>query len=287
MVAGSSLVTGSATARAESSSTLRVLTALNELSRQEVAALGLVLAIVGFSVVAAILLMRARTRGAATEQAYRGELERLRAESDRNHALLLAEPQIIIAWPAGSDRADIAGDVSFLLPPGSPQGRALAFATWLAPEPSLQLDRAVKSLRNDAESFVLHLTTLSGRTVEATGRAIGGQAILRLREISGLRRELAEMTRRYNTLFEETDILRSFATALPWPIWARRRDDFADLRQSRLRRRGRYDLGRRRDQPESRHSRHRRSGGFGARAVGPAKILGARADRGSRRAANF
>ena len=100
----------------------------------------------------------------------------------------------------------------------------LAFGTWLAPEPSLQLDRAVKSLRNDAESFALHLTTLSGRTVEATGRAIGGQAILRLREISGLRRELAEMTRRYNTLFEETDVLRTFATALPWPIWARRRD---------------------------------------------------------------
>ncbi len=224
LAAGSSLVTGSGTARAESSSTLRTLTVLNELSRQEIAALGLVLAIVGFSVVAAILLMRARTRAAAMEQAYRGEVERLRAESDRNNALLLAEPQIIIAWPAGSDRADIAGDVSFLLPTGAPQGRLLAFGSWLAPEPSLQLDRAVKTLRNDAESFVLHLTTLSGRTVEATGRAIGGQAILRLREISGLRRELAEMTRRYTALFEETDILRSFATALPWPIWARRRD---------------------------------------------------------------
>jgi signal transduction histidine kinase len=223
-LAGSSLVAESGAARAETISPLRVLTAFNELSRQEIAALGLVFAIVGFSVVAAILLMRARTRSAAAEQAYRGELERLRAEADRNHALLLAEPQIIIAWPAGSDRADIAGDVSFLLPQGSPLGRSLAFGSWLAPEPSLQLDRAVKSLRNNAESFVLHLTTLSGRTVEATGRAIGGQAILRLREISGLRRDLADMTRRYNALFEETDILRSFATALPWPIWARRRD---------------------------------------------------------------
>jgi signal transduction histidine kinase len=223
-LAGSSLVAGSGAARAETISPLRALTAFNALSRQEIAALGLVLAIVGFSVVAAILLMRARIRSAAAEQTYRGELERLRAESDRNHALLLAEPQIIIAWPAGSDRADIAGDISFLLPQGSPLGRALAFGAWLAPEPSLQLDRAVKSLRNNAESFVLHLATLSGRTVEATGRAIGGQAILRLREISGLRRDLAEMTRRYNALFEETDILRSFATALPWPIWARRRD---------------------------------------------------------------
>jgi signal transduction histidine kinase len=220
-VAGSTLLGSAGTAQAD---TLDALNVLSELTRQEIVALGLVFAIVGFSVVATILLMRARMRGAASEQAYRGELERLRAESDRNHALLLAEPQIIIAWPAGSDRADIAGDVSLLLAPGAPQGRVLAFGTWLAPEPSLQLDRAVKSLRSDAEGFALHLTTLSGRTVEATGRAIGGQAILRLREISGLRRELSEMTRRYNTLFEETDVLRTFATALPWPIWARRRD---------------------------------------------------------------
>jgi len=48
--------------------------------------------------------------------AYRGELERLRAESDRNHALLLSNADHI-AWPAGSDRADIAGDVSLLRRP--------------------------------------------------------------------------------------------------------------------------------------------------------------------------
>ena len=223
-VCGSAFVCSPAIAHAEPLASSRALTMLDDMSHQEVAALGLVLAIVGFSAVAATLLMRARTRAAANEQAYRGELDRLRAESDRNHALLLAEPQIIIAWPAGSDLADIAGDVSLLLPSGAPQGRLLAFGTWLAPEPSLQLERAVKALRNDAESFALHLTTLSGRTVEATGRVVGGQAIMRLREISGLRRELAEMTRRYTSLFEETDILRSFATALPWPIWARRRD---------------------------------------------------------------
>jgi signal transduction histidine kinase len=199
-------------------------TLLGDLSHHEIAALGLVVAIVVFSVVAATLLMRARTRAAASEQAYRGELERLRAEADRNHALLHAEPQIVIAWPAGSDLADIAGDVSLVLPPGGPQGRLLALGSWLAPEPSLELEHAIGALRNRAEAFSLHLTTLAGRAVEATGRAVGGQAIVRLREISGVRRELSEMTRRYNTLLEETDILRSFAGAVPWPVWARHRD---------------------------------------------------------------
>ena len=98
----------------------------------------------------------------------------------------------------------------------------LAFGTWLAPEPSLRLERAVEALRNDAESFALNLATANGRAIEAVGRVVGGQAIVRFRELSGLRRELAEMTLRYNTLMEETEILRGFATAIPAPVWARR-----------------------------------------------------------------
>ncbi|WP_204319740.1 hypothetical protein, partial [Klebsiella pneumoniae] len=89
--------------------------------------------------------------------------------------LLLSEPQVVVSWRAGDDFPQIAGDASLLLADGSPQ-RLLAFGTWLAPEPSLQLERAVDRLRNDAESFALNLTTLTGRAVEAVGRIVGGQA---------------------------------------------------------------------------------------------------------------
>src|SRR6202035_4237071 len=34
-------------------------------------------------------------------------------------------------------------------------------------------------------------------------------------------RELAESNLRYKTLLEETELLRDFAAAAPWPIWAR------------------------------------------------------------------
>jgi signal transduction histidine kinase len=98
----------------------------------------------------------------------------------------------------------------------------LAFGTWLAPEPALQLEQAVTGLRDAGEGFLLNLTTSAGRAIEAMGRAVGGQAILRIRELSGLRRELAEMTLRHKTLAEETEMLRGFAAAAPWPIWARR-----------------------------------------------------------------
>ena len=98
----------------------------------------------------------------------------------------------------------------------------LAFGTWLAPEPSLRLERAIDTLRNNAEGFALNVATASGRAIEAVGRVVGGQAIVRFRELSGLRRELAEMTLRYNALMEETEVLRGFASAIPAPVWARR-----------------------------------------------------------------
>lgn len=198
-----------------------ILTSLGGFDRQDIVALALALAVLGFSVVSAILLMRTRTRAAESEDRLRGDIQALQAENDRSKALLLSEPQVVVSWRAGDDFPQIAGDASLLLADGSPQ-RLLAFGTWLAPEPSLQLERAVDRLRNDAESFALNLTTLTGRAVEAVGRIVGGQAIVRFRELSGLRRELAEMVIRYNTLLEETEVLRGFATAIPSPVWARR-----------------------------------------------------------------
>ena len=38
---------------------------------------------------------------------------------------------------------------------------------------------------------------------------------------AGLRRELAESNLRYKALLEETELLRDFAAAAPWPIWAK------------------------------------------------------------------
>lgn len=207
-------------ARAEALSTLEPV---SELSRQELAALVIALAVLGFSVVAAILLMRTRIRAAGNEARLSADVQRLQADADRYRALLFVEPQVLVAWAAGESLPQISGDISLLLPldPTHPQ-RLMVFSSWLLPEPALQMNRAVEALLDKGESFSLHLTTAAGRSVEAMGRAIGRQAILRIRELSGLRRELADLTLRYKSLQEETDALRGFASAAPWPIWTRR-----------------------------------------------------------------
>jgi signal transduction histidine kinase len=194
-----------------------------DLNHQEFAVLATAMALLGFSVVSAILLMRNRTLAASNEAKLRGQINELTAQTDRLSALLFAEPQVVISWPAGDDRPRISGDTSLLLPEGlqqSPQ-RILTFGSWLPPEPARQMDRAVDALREKGEGFLLNATTSAGRAVEAMGRATGGQAIVRIRELSGVRRELAESNRRYKTLLQETELLRDFAGAAPWPIWAK------------------------------------------------------------------
>jgi signal transduction histidine kinase len=203
---------------------LDAISTLFDFNRQEIAVLATALALLGFSVVAAILLMRTRVRAARSEARLRSDIQGLQFQADRFRALLFAEPQILISWAAGDNRPQISGDTSLLMPQDSqayqPQ-RILAFGTWLPPEPALQMDHAVDALREAGEGFLLNLTTSNGHSVEAMGRAIGGQAIVRIRELSGLRRELAETNCRHKALSEETEMLRGFVAAAPWPIWAK------------------------------------------------------------------
>ncbi|SDO15622.1 PAS fold [Afipia sp. GAS231] len=195
-----------------------------DFNHQEFAVLTASLALLGFSVVAAILLMRTRVRATRIELRLRANIAGLQDQADRLRALLFAEPQILIAWAAGENRPQISGDTSLLISADAAQSspqRILAFGTWLPPEPALQMDHAVDALREAGEGFLLNLSTSNGRAIEAMGRAIGGQAIVRIRELGGLRRELAESNLRYKTLQEETELLRDFAAAAPWPIWAK------------------------------------------------------------------
>src|SRR3982075_1453953 len=196
-----------------------------DLNRQEIAVLATALALLGFSVVAAVLLMRTRVRATRNEARLRSDIGDLQVQADRLRALLFAEPQILISWSACDDRPQISGDTSLLMPQVSQHHRLqriLAFGTWLPPEPALQMDHAVDALRDAGEGFLLNLTTSAGHAVEAMGRAIGGQAIVRIRALSGLRRELAEINLRHKALLDETEILRAFLAAAPWPIWAKR-----------------------------------------------------------------
>jgi signal transduction histidine kinase len=190
------------------------------LDRHEIAALALTLGVLLFAVVTAILLVRTRSRSAAAEARLRDQVVALKAERDRCNAMLLSEPQILVSWAAADIEPDILGDTALVTAAPMPQ-RVLAFGTWLDPEKAQAMEHALDALRARGESFSMPLMTTAGRAVEADGRAIGGRAVLRLREVTGLKRELAEVNARHEKLVNDVESLRMLIDAMPAPVWVR------------------------------------------------------------------
>jgi len=128
------------------------------------------------SATAALLYLSSRGKRAVRERQIAAELSAARAALDRASAFLAVEQQIMVAWGAASDEPDISGDVSLVLE-AAPARSVLAFGAWLAPDLASKLEACVERLRQRGESFRLPLLTISGRHVEADGRAIAGRAV--------------------------------------------------------------------------------------------------------------
>jgi signal transduction histidine kinase len=196
-----------------------VLSAQGSIDRHELAILVLILGLALFAVVTAIMLVRSRTRLVRLEAWSRDEIAGLRNDLDRANALLLSEPQLMVDWPAASDEPSIEGDAA-LVGVSAPH-RVLAFGTWLEHGKARAMEQAVDALRSHGEAFAMTLTTLADRPIEAQGRAIGGRAVLRLKDASGIKRDLVTIASRYETLLTELTALRTLIEALPSPAWTR------------------------------------------------------------------
>ena len=194
--------------------------AVTSLDRHELITLALILGGILFGVITAIMLVRTRMRGATTEMALREELGALRAESDRFNAMLRSESQVLVSWAAADNEPEIVGDTALITSAAAKQ-RVLAFGSWLEPDKAQAMERATDALRVNGESFSMPLMTLAGHAIEAGGRVIGGRAVLRLRDVTGIKRELAELNARYEKFAGEMESLRALLDALPSPVWAR------------------------------------------------------------------
>jgi signal transduction histidine kinase len=199
-----------------------VVDGLAAIGRQQFAVVELTLALVCFGLLAILVLLRTRRAAADTERKLRDEFSALLAERDRLKALLTVEPQVLVSWAAGAEIPEIIGDTALLV--GGTQQRVLAFGAWLSAAAAQQIEGAVDTLRAEGRGFIMQLTTRAGRPLEAEGRAIGGSAILRLRDIGGLERELTELKHRHAQLTQDLGTLHRLVDTLPAPVWARDTD---------------------------------------------------------------
>jgi signal transduction histidine kinase len=193
--------------------------ASRSIDRHEVSALAVLVGLLLFAVVTAIMLVRARSRAARLEASAHDAIVALRADLDRANALLLSEPQVMVDWPAASDEPSIEGDPAVV--GASAAHRVLAFGSWLDAARATAMETAVEALRTRGEAFSMAFTTLGGRPIEAQGRAIAGRAVLRLKDASGVKRELLDLAGRHEALLNEVGALRALVERLPSPVWAR------------------------------------------------------------------
>jgi len=191
--------------------------------RQQLAMLMLTLGLICFAVLATIVLLRTRKAAPTNESVTHDEAMALRAEIDRLKTLLLSQPQVLVAWAAGSDVPEIFGDTGIVVS-GSVPERVLAFGTWLEPAAAQRMQQAVDDLRSDGRSFVMTLTTRAGHPLEAEGRAVAGRAVLRLRDVSGIESELIDLASRHDRLMGDFETMKALLNSLPAPVWARDHD---------------------------------------------------------------
>jgi signal transduction histidine kinase len=190
------------------------------LNRQEVTSLALTLGILLFAVVTAIGLLRSRTNAAAERAEARREIARLRAEADRMTALLLSEPQVVVIWRSLTAEPAVLGDVATISGLDSSR-RILAFGSWLGAEPASAMEAAVEALRKRGKAFGFSILTPRGKHIEAEGRPVGGVAVLRLRDVTGAKRDHAAVSAKHKQLEDEIELVRNLLELMPAPVWIR------------------------------------------------------------------
>ena len=147
------------------------------------------------------------------------EMAELRKNLLTAEAIIKAEPQVLVFWEQGQGVRVMTHTLASI--PGLPQQHAelLKFGQWLDLASAQELKRGLDALFADGRPFSSLLKTAAGGHVEADGRAAGGRAILRLRDVAGRKRDLARILDQHRQLVRDTLAGRTLLDALPMPAW--------------------------------------------------------------------
>jgi signal transduction histidine kinase len=171
----------------------------------------------------ALMMTSTRRRHAQRERELGVELERTRAELDRVKQFLAGEPQIVVVWDRADAEPRVEGEFTLVSEAMNPR-RILSFGGWLEPVTAARIEESVAKLLSRGEGFSATVASLKGRHLEVAGRAIGANAVMRIRDVSGDRLERVRLQDSYAEAQGELAGFRKLFDALPHPAWTRGRD---------------------------------------------------------------
>jgi len=183
------------------------------------------LGFVGAAIVAAgVFALRFAPAGLRTEHDTRREMQELRKNLVTAEAILNAEPQVLVYWEQGQSVRVMLHTLTGVAGMPWAEPELLRFGSWLDVSSAQELKAGLDVLFKDGQPFSVLLRTAAGAHLEADGRAAGGRAILRLREVAGRKRDLARILDQHRQLVRDTLAGRSLLNALPMPVWFRGAD---------------------------------------------------------------
>jgi signal transduction histidine kinase len=148
------------------------------------------------------------------------ELTRTNAKLDRAALMLHSESQILISWDRPDAEPTIEGEFA-LVADSALSSRVLGFWSWLEPAQAVRLEKATARLLSRGEAFAAAVVSLDGRHLEIDGRPVSGSAVMRIRNVSGERLQLAQLRDQFAEAEGGLDGLRRALEAADMPAWTR------------------------------------------------------------------
>ena len=182
-------------------------------------AIAIVLALL-FAAITVVMHVAARRRWSRRTSNLEAELARTRAKADRAALTMQGDRQILISWDRPDAEPALEGDLA-LVADASTAPRILQYASWLGDAAAAQVAEASERLLNRGESFSIAAVSRRGRHVEISGRPVSGNAVMRIRDVSGDRLELAEMREKLARVEKFSSTLRSALESAGVLAWGR------------------------------------------------------------------
>ncbi|MBP1885484.1 PAS domain-containing sensor histidine kinase [Sinorhizobium mexicanum] len=190
----------------------------------EVVTFSVLIGVISAAMISAIWLIRQRGNIEAENRELRSGLSDANQRISRFQALIADKNRRIVIWDGLAERPEFLGQLP--VETGAPQDDRtfLAFGRWLKAPSASQLEKAIETLRAQAQSFDLVLETQRNEVLEAQGRVSGGRAFVRFIALNNLRAELAELKLERDRLHASLSTFRTLLDAIDLPVWQRTTD---------------------------------------------------------------
>jgi signal transduction histidine kinase len=188
------------------------------LDARQLAVVGL---IAGAVFIAGLIVWHMGSVARKDAQKAKAESQHLRRNLAAADAIIRAEPQVLIFWEQGQAVRIVSHTLTGI--PGLPEHHAeiLRFGQWLERPSADGLKTSLDKLFTHGIAFTVIVKTMAGGTLEAEGRAAGGRAVLRFKDVSPYKAEIARIDDHHAELARDIRSSRALLDTLPMPVWLR------------------------------------------------------------------